>query len=104
MQIWQAENLAAEQNRSYGEFLRVPAMSMGIYKLPAGGIDPQSPHNEDESYYVVRGRAKIEVKGETQAVQAGTVIFVPAHALHRFKEIEEDLVLLVFFAPAESSK
>ncbi len=104
MQIWQAENLAAEQNRSYGEFLRIQAMSMGMYKLSAGGIDPQSPHNEDESYYVVSGKAKIEVEGETQPVQAGTIIFVPAHAVHCFKEIEEDLVLLVFFAPAESSK
>ena len=102
MQIWQTKNLASEQTRSYGEFLRVPAMSMGIYKLPAGGTDPQSPHNEDEAYYVVSGRAKIEVEGETQVVQEGTVIFVPAHAVHRFKDIEEDLVLLVFFAPAES--
>lgn len=102
MQIWQTKNLTSDQTRSYDEFLRVPAMSMGIYKLPAGGVDPQTPHNEDESYYVVSGRAKIEVEGEIQDIEAGTIIFVPAHAVHRFKEIEEDLVLLVFFAPAES--
>ena len=28
----------------------------GLYVLPAGGTDPQRPHNEDEMYYVVRGR------------------------------------------------
>jgi hypothetical protein len=35
---------------SYLEFLRVPAMSLGLYVLPAGAIDPQSPHTEDEVY------------------------------------------------------
>ena len=37
---------------SWMEFLRVPALSMGIYVLPAGGEDPQTPHTEDEVYYV----------------------------------------------------
>jgi mannose-6-phosphate isomerase-like protein (cupin superfamily) len=92
-----------KQQSHYNEFLRIPAMSLGIYKLPTGGIDPQSPHNEDEAYYVTSGRAKVEVDGEIQAVQPGTIIFVAAHAPHRFLDIEEDLVLFVFFAPAESS-
>jgi mannose-6-phosphate isomerase-like protein (cupin superfamily) len=103
MQLWNVGELAAKQQKSYGEFLSIPTMSMGVYKLPAGGVDPQSPHNEDEAYYVVSGVAKIEVEGEEQPVTPGTIVFVPAHARHKFKDIEQDLVLLVFFAPAESS-
>jgi mannose-6-phosphate isomerase-like protein (cupin superfamily) len=103
MQLWNVDQMAAEQQKSYGEFLSIPAMSMGIYKLPAGGVDRQSPHNEDEAYYVVSGVAKIEVEGEDQDVRSGTIVFVPSHARHKFKDIEQDLVLLVFFAPAESS-
>ena len=87
----------------YLEFLRVPAMSAGLYVLPAGGVDPQKPHNEDEMYYVVRGRAQMRVGSEDQAVSAGTVIFVAANVEHRFHDITEELVVLVFFAPAESS-
>jgi hypothetical protein len=35
-------------------------------------------------------------------VQSGSVIFVEAHAEHRFFDVIEDLEVLVFFAPAES--
>ena len=46
-----------QDRKLYREFLRVPAMSAGLYVLPAGGTDLQKPHHEDEMYYVVRGRA-----------------------------------------------
>jgi quercetin dioxygenase-like cupin family protein len=86
----------------YLEFLRVPAMSAGIYVLPAGGIDPQKPHKEDELYYVVRGRARMRVGSEDQTVAEGSVIFVAAGVEHRFWDITEELAVLVFFGPAES--
>jgi len=87
----------------YREFLRIPAMSAGLYVLPAGGTDPQEPHKEDEMYYVVRGRARMRAGSEDQAVRQGSVIFVAADLEHRFYDIAEELVVLVFFAPAESS-
>ena len=87
----------------YLEFLRVPELSMGIYQLPKGGVDPQSPHTEDEVYYVVSGVAKIKVANEDRAVQAGSVVYVAKKVEHRFHSIEEDLTVLVFFAPAEYS-
>lgn len=96
-----AKRLQAQ--RSYLEFLRVPAMSAGIYVLPAGAPDPQQPHHEDELYYVVRGKAKMCLGAEVRAVGAGSVIFVDAGLEHRFLDIEEELVVLVVFAPEESS-
>jgi mannose-6-phosphate isomerase-like protein (cupin superfamily) len=39
---------------------------------------------------------------EERLVSAGSVIFVPAHLDHRFFDIVEELVVLVFFAPPES--
>ncbi len=104
MQKWDISQLADDQTEQWQEFLHVSAMSMGVYKLPAGSVDTQSPHTEDEAYYVVSGRADFEVEGETQAVSPGMVLFVEANADHRFKDITEDLTLLVFFAPAEGSK
>jgi mannose-6-phosphate isomerase-like protein (cupin superfamily) len=86
----------------YLEFLRVPAMSAGLYVLPAGAEDPQHPHNEDELYYVVRGQARMRVGSEEQEVKAGSVVFVEATAEHRFFDIREELAVLVFFAPAET--
>jgi mannose-6-phosphate isomerase-like protein (cupin superfamily) len=90
-----------QSGKSYLEFLRVPAMSAGIYSLPAGGKDPQKPHREDEMYYVVSGRSMMQVGNEHRQVGPGSVIFVETEAEHRFYDIQEDMVILVFFAPAE---
>jgi mannose-6-phosphate isomerase-like protein (cupin superfamily) len=89
--------------RAYLEFLREPSMSLGLYALPAGGVDPQQPHTEDEAYYIVQGRGMIRVGDEDHPVEPGTTVFVAAHVEHRFHSITEDLLILVFFAPAEYS-
>jgi len=97
------EEQQAKTSKRYLEFLRVPAMSAGVYVLPAGGTDLQSPHQEDEMYYVVRGKGWMRVGAESQPVGAGSVIFVEARVEHRFYDIAEELVVLVFFAPAETN-
>jgi quercetin dioxygenase-like cupin family protein len=91
----------SESCKLYREFVRVPAMSAGVYVLAKGGTDPQKPHREDEMYYVVRGRARMQIGSDHSEVRAGSVIFVEAEREHRFYEIEEELEVLVFFAPAE---
>ncbi len=78
-------------------------MSVGFYALPAGGIDPQTPHHEDEVYYVIRGRAMVSIDGKDRRVEAGSTIFVAKEVEHRFHTVTEALELLVVFAPAESS-
>ena len=90
-------------NKLYLEFLKVPDLSMGLYVLPAGGADPQLPHTEDEVYYVVSGKAQILVADENRDVQAGSIVYVAKNVAHRFHSIEEELTVLVFFAPAEYS-
>jgi len=92
----------AKAGKLYREFLRIPAMSAGLYVLPAGGTDPQRPHHEDEMYYVIRGRARFRTGDEDTEVSAGSVLFVAAEAEHRFYNVAEELALLVFFAPAET--
>jgi len=98
-----AEQQAAGAGR-YLEFLREPSMSMGLYVLPAGSVDGQSPHSEDEVYYVVSGRGRFVSAGEDVAVEAGLILFVPAHEEHRFHTITDDLHILILFAPAEYSR
>ncbi len=91
-----------QSGKLYGEFLRVPAMSAGLYVLPPGATDPQPPHHEDEMYYVVRGKARFRAAEEDREISAGSVLFVAAEVEHRFHDIVEELAVLVFFAPAES--
>lgn len=94
------EEQRAQSGKSYREFLRMPAMSAGLYVLAAGATDRQKPHREDEIYYVVRGRARFKAGSEDREVSAGNVIFVAAEVGHRFYDITEELALLVFFASA----
>jgi mannose-6-phosphate isomerase-like protein (cupin superfamily) len=96
------EKERAESGKLYHEFLRVPAMSAGLYVLPAGSTDLQRPHHEDEIYYVARGRARFKAGDDDREVSAGSVIFVAAEVDHRFYDVKEELALLVVFAPAES--
>ncbi len=106
MQAFEITDLISQQKNSdklYLEFLKVPDLSMGLYVLPAGGTDPQSPHTEDEVYYVVSGRAKIQVADEDRDVGAGSIVYVAKNVEHRFHSIEEELKVIVFFAPAEYS-
>lgn len=94
-----------ELGKAYYEFLK-PAnlsMSIGIYQLPAESEDKQDPHTEDEAYYVVSGKSMMFVGDEHFPVKTGSIIYVKANISHRFYEIEEDLAILVFFAPAEYS-
>ena len=101
---WRAFELAEEveaqraSTSPYREFLRTPSMSCGIYSLEVGSKDLQGPHDEDEVYYVVSGRARVRVDGQERTVGPGSILFVPASAEHSFCEIEQDLTLMVFFA------
>jgi len=105
-QVFELGEVLAERARGgerYREFLRVPALSVGVYVLPVGGSDPQSPHAEDELYFVVRGRAMLHVGGVDVPVSPKSVVYVPARVAHRFHTITDELSVLVCFAPAETS-
>ena len=103
-QAWQVFHLSDVQQQltgdavEYLEFMRVPALSCGIYRLKAGSRDMQGPHDEDEIYYVLEGRAHLQVEDTDHEVQPGDILYVRATSDHSFFEIEEDMVLLVFFA------
>lgn len=85
------------------EVVRSGLLSVGLYTLAAGAYDDQTPHLEDEVYYTVSGRSMLHVAGKEHPVAPGSLLFVPARAVHRFHDIVEDLVLVVFWAPPEGS-
>jgi mannose-6-phosphate isomerase-like protein (cupin superfamily) len=84
---------------SYVEHVRTAALSLGTYSIPAGGVDDQVPHAQDEVYVVLAGRGSFTGAGTTVAVQPGSVLAVPAGEEHRFHDVAEDLAVLVVFAP-----
>ncbi len=83
----------------FAEFFRAQKLSLTIAAWPAGAVDDQQPHAEDEVYYVVRGKANLRVDGESTPVEPGSVVYVPAGAVHQFVDIESDLAVVVFWSP-----
>ncbi|MFF8879445.1 cupin domain-containing protein [Streptomyces flaveolus] len=105
MKAFRLDELEAERaanDGAYLQFLRERNMSVGLYALDTGTADPQKPHEQDEVYFVVSGRASITVGLETTQVARGSVVYVPAGVAHKFHHISEDLRVLVVFSPPES--
>jgi mannose-6-phosphate isomerase-like protein (cupin superfamily) len=86
------------------EFFRSDTLSMTIAYWPAGSVDNQAPHTEEETYFVAIGRAAIEVAGESRPVVPGSIIHIPPGVDHRFHSIEEDLTVVIFWAPPRLSE
>jgi len=105
MRAWSLAQLQDEMGTSRGpymEFLRdASSMTAGLYVLPAGWIDVQSPHEQDEFYVVLGGRGQFTAAEEQRPVEPGDIIFVPAGVDHHFHEVTEELQLAVIFAPPE---
>lgn len=85
-------------NRRYLPFLNVDKLRTGLYVLPAGAVDTQQPHEHDEVYYVLSGKAKFIADQNETEVQEGAVFYVKANIEHKFFAIEEELKILVFFS------
>jgi mannose-6-phosphate isomerase-like protein (cupin superfamily) len=99
------DELSAENAKTelpYLEFMRLESMSGYIYELAAGAVDEQEPHDQDEIYYVVKGKSDFTVNDETVAIKPGDILYVKKFATHLFSNITEDLSLLVIFAPPDT--
>ena len=86
---------------AYREFLRLPGASFGLYLLRSDGTDKQHPHDTDEVYVVLAGKAGLRIGGTDHEVRAGSVISINRGVEHSFHDITEDLQVLVIFAPPE---
>jgi mannose-6-phosphate isomerase-like protein (cupin superfamily) len=104
MEIFEIDGVEAARSalsEQYHEFLRRDSMSAGLYVLRTREQDPQTPHGQDELYYVVSGRGRIRVHEHDRPVGPGSIVFVAAGVEHRFHTITSDLTVLVVFAPPE---
>lgn len=81
------------------EFINVPSMSCAVYHLPQGCKDMQSPHAEDEVYFVLSGKGSLRINDDKHSIEPGTVLFVKANTMHSFFDIEEDITVLAMFGP-----
>jgi len=101
-----ADLLAAQRasGESAYDFVQAADLSLGVYVLEAGAVDPQGPHTEDEVYVILAGRSRFTLGDQTFDVGPGDTIHVAAGVPHRYHDIAETLHIVYMFAPAEGSR
>ena len=71
--------------------------SLAVELYTPVGRDPQKPHTRDEVYFVTRGTGLFFDGERRHEVEAGSFLFVPAGAIHRFEDFSSDFVVWVAF-------
>ena len=71
--------------------------SMTVELYAPRGTDPQTPHPQDELYFIHSGTATFTLEGDSVECSAGEALFVPAGAEHRFSNFSDDFATWVVF-------
>jgi mannose-6-phosphate isomerase-like protein (cupin superfamily) len=58
---------------------------LGLSEIDPGSSSNLQSHESEEIFYVVSGQGVVEVDGESQQLEAGSVVFVPSGARHRLR-------------------
>src|SRR5215510_15581463 len=84
-----------------------PAGEHGLRLLQRGTLDvalsipqrpiPQSPHEQDELYIIIRGRGVLFHDGKRDPFEPGDLLFVAAGIEHQFEDISDDLAVWRIF-------
>ena len=89
-----AEGLRSAQMMEHG--------SMKLRYYAPRGRDDQTPHDQDELYFVVAGEGEFvigqnEASLERKSFGPADVMFAPAGAVHRFENFSDDFATWVVF-------
>ena len=78
--------------------------SMTLEIFAPKGTDFQTPHTQDEVYFIVQGSGMFTKEGKHCTFSAGDVLFVEAGKDHRFENFSDDLVAWVIFYGSEGGE
>jgi mannose-6-phosphate isomerase-like protein (cupin superfamily) len=64
--------------------------SMSVELYAPVGVDPQTPHIQDELYFIYSGTGSLLIAGECYSFEPGACFFVPAGIEHKFERFSSD--------------
>ena len=70
---------------------------MGIHE--AEGETEAHSHDVEQAYYIIEGKARVEVDGDAEEAGAGDIIFFPPGIIHRVNAAGVAYKCLVIYAP-----
>ena len=69
--------------------------------LKQGAIVTEHSHHNEQLTYILEGKLRFTIEGETIDVGAGEVLTIPAHVPHMAEALEDTLDVDVFTPPRE---
>jgi quercetin dioxygenase-like cupin family protein len=77
---------------------------MRIIELDKNGYSPQHTHPWPHINYMIEGQGVLEIDGREYEVRAGSFAFVPADALHQFRNTGSGQFRFICIVPKEGHK
>ena len=71
--------------------------SMSVEAFAPNELDRQSPHQQDELYFIQHGSGTLTIDGTAHACTAGDAFFVATGQPHRFSNFTRDFATWVVF-------
>lgn len=59
---------------------------------PGNGTPPHAHEENEETFYVIRGKAKVNIEGHDYEAKPGCVVHIPPGITHNLLSIGEDLL------------
>jgi quercetin dioxygenase-like cupin family protein len=72
------------------------AMTVMEMLLPAGTGPPPHTHPGSETVYVLEGRLRYHIGGETHDGPPGSIFYIPAGTLENFEPVEQSRILVTY--------
>ena len=78
-----------------------PNFAMRVFDVAPGGHTPLHHHNYEHEVYIVAGQGEMETAEGTKTFGAGAAIYVPANAIHQFRNTGGETLRFVCLIPIE---
>jgi quercetin dioxygenase-like cupin family protein len=103
----EAKNVAAGRDTTIQVLISAqegPNFALRRFRMQKGGGMPHHTNAVEHEQYVLRGRARIGIGGETYEVQQGDVVFIPAGAVHFYENTGEEPFEFLCIVPNKEDK
>jgi quercetin dioxygenase-like cupin family protein len=73
----------------------------GFVVIEPNGSVPLHDHEQEEVYYILKGKGEMTVETETQVLDGVSAVYIPPNTKHTLKNIgSEELHMLFVYSPA----
>jgi len=94
-------DLGPDYATTNGSVVEGERMMVGLARIPKGTVSESHWHPNEQWIYVLEGRAEMKIEGKDVVGTPGTVVYIPAKAVHEARSTGE--TDLVFFTAKDRS-